>query len=72
MKDFIALFAIIMNSLFHAVLTRNDLNKPIYLIRKLRLRSIINLEINKYYHLNDSEEIYKLAFKLFKQAHEII
>ena len=55
-----------MNFLFHAVLVRNDLNKLIYLIKKLRLKSIINLEINRCYYLNDFEKVYKLIFKLFK------
>ena len=65
-KDFITLFIIVMNFLFHVILTRNNLNKLIHLIKKLRLGLIINLKINEYYYLDDFEKVYKLIFKLFK------
>ena len=55
-----------MDFLFYVVLTRNNLNKLIHLIKKFRLKSVINLEINGYYYLNDFEKVYKLAFELFK------
>ena len=65
-NNLIILFVIIVDSSFHVILARNDLNKSIYLSKKLHLKSIINLKINEYYHLNDFEEIYKLALKLFE------
>ena len=65
-NNFIILFIIIIDFSFYVILIRNNLNKFIYLIKKLRLKSIINLKINEYYYLNDFEEIYKFAFKLFK------
>ena len=65
-NSLIILFIVIINFSFHVVLIRNDLDKLIYLTKKLRLRSIINLEINGYYYLNDFEKVYKFTFKLFK------
>ena len=62
----VILFTAIINSLFHVVLTRNNLNQLIHLIRKLQSKLIINLKINKYYHLKDFEKIYNLTLKLFK------
>ena len=57
-KDYsIALFIAIIDSLFYAVLIRNDFDYIIYLSRKLQLGSIIDLEINKYYYLNNFKEV---------------
>ena len=55
-----------MNFSFYAVLARNDLDYLIHLDKNLRLKSIIDLEINRYYYLNEFEEVYKLVIKLFK------
>ena len=65
-RCFITLFAIIINSLFHVVLIRNDLKKSINLFRKYQLKLIINLKINKCYYLNNYKKAYKMTFKLFK------
>ena len=64
--NFVILFAVIENSLFHVILTRNNLNHLIHLNKNLRLRLIINLKINKYYYLKEFEKIYKLIIKLYK------
>ena len=64
--NFVILFAVIINSLFHVILIRNDLNYLIDLNKNLRLKLIINLKINEYYYLKKIEEIYKLVIKLFK------
>ena len=65
-NNLVILFVVVINFLFHVILIYNDLNKLIHLIKKLYLKSIINLKINEYYYLNDFEEIYKFTFKLFK------
>ena len=65
-RYFIALFIVIMNFLFYIILTRNNLNESIYLLKKFQIKSIMNLKIDECYHLNNFEKIYKLIFKLFK------
>ena len=65
-NNFVILFVVVVDFLFHVVLTRNDLNYLIHLNKNLRLELVMNLKINEYYYLNDFEKVYKLIFKLFK------
>ena len=65
----IALFAAVVDFLFHIVLARNDSDQSIYLSSHLQLGSIMNLDVNGYYHLDDAEETHDLALMLLKQIH---
>lgn len=56
-KYSITLYTIVINSLFYVVLARNDLDRLIYLSKRFQLRLIIDLKINKYYYLDNFEEI---------------
>ena len=62
----IALFASVVNSSFHAVLVRNDSDKPVDLPNKLYINSVTDIEVDRYYHLDNSEEAQELAVKLPK------
>lgn len=52
----VVLFAAVIDFSFHAVLVRNDFEQAIELSRKLQIDSIMNLEIDDCYYLNDFEE----------------
>ena len=66
----VALFASIVDSSFHAILARNDSNRPIHLPKKLQLGTVLDLEVNGCYHLADFEEAHDLALRLPKQTHQ--
>ena len=65
-KYLVALFAFLVNLFFYAILVYNNLNKLIYLSKKLYIRSIKDLKINKYYYLSTFKKAYKLIIKLLK------
>ena len=67
----VALFAAVVDSSFHAVLARNDSDKPIDLPSKFHVGSVMDMEVDGCYHLNDSEEAQEFAVKLPKQAHQV-
>ena len=67
----VALFASIVDSSFHAVLARNDSDKPIDLPNKFHVGSVTDMEADGCYHLNDSEEAQELAVRLPKQSHQV-
>ena len=53
----VILFIIIINFLFHAILTRNDFKETIQLFRKLQIKSIMNLKVDDYYYVNDFKKV---------------
>ena len=61
-----ALFASIINLLFYIVLIYNNLDKSIEISNKFYLGSVIDIEIDRYYYLNNYEEAQKLIIKLLK------
>ena len=65
----IALFAALVDSSFHAVLARNDSDQPIHLPRKLQVGSVMDLEADGCYHLEDSQQAQELAVTLPRQTH---
>ena len=52
----IVLFAAMINFSFYAILIRNDFEQAIQLFRKLQIKSIMNLNIDDCYHINDFEK----------------
>ena len=66
----VALFAALVDSSFHAVLARNDLDQPVELPRRLQIGSVMDLEADGCYHVDDSEEAQELAVRLPKQDHQ--
>ena len=52
----VTLFVAIIDLSFYAILARNNIDKLILLLRKMQVSAIINLNINKYYYINDIEE----------------
>ena len=65
-KYLVALFAFLVNLFFYTILVYNDLNKLIYLSKKLYIKSIKDLKVDKYYYLSASKKAYKLIIKLLK------
>ena len=51
----IALFAVVVNSSFYTVLTRNDFDESIHLSKRLQVRFVMNLEVDECYHLQNIE-----------------
>ena len=51
----IALFAAVMNLSFYIVLTRNDFDESIYLLKRLQVGFVMNLEVDEYYYLQNVE-----------------
>lgn len=66
----VTLFTTVINTSFHAVITRNNTNQPVHLPRRLQINSVMNLKIDEYYHIDDSKEAQKLTIKLPKQTHQ--
>ena len=51
----VTLFAAVVNLSFHIVLTRNDFDKSIHLLKRLQVGFVMDLEIDEYYHLQNIE-----------------
>ena len=66
----VALFAAVVDSLFHTVLARNNSEQEIQLPQRLQVDTIMDLKVDGCYYLHDSEEAQELAIKLPKQAHQ--
>ena len=64
----VALFASLVDSSFHAVIARNDSNVPIDLPRKLQVGTVMDLDVDGCYHIDDPDA-QELAIRLPKQAH---
>ena len=54
-KCSIALFAVVINLSFYVVLTRNNFDESIHLLKRLQVRFVMNLEIDECYHLQNVE-----------------
>ena len=54
-KCSIALFAVVVNLSFYAVLTRNNFDKSIHLLKRLQVEFVMNLEVDEYYYLQNVE-----------------
>ena len=54
-KCSVALFVIVMNSSFYIVLTRNNFDKSIHLLKRLQVEFVMNLKIDEYYYLQNIE-----------------
>ena len=65
----VALYAALVDSAFHAVLARNDTDRPIRLPKKLRVGEVMDLEADGCYHIDESENAHELAARLPKQKH---
>ena len=66
----VALFAAVVDSSFHAVLARNDSEQAVLLPKRLQVGSIMDLEFDSCYHLEDAEEAQEMAIRLPKQTHQ--
>ena len=53
----VVLFTSIVNLLFYIILIYNNLNKSVNLSSKLYINIIIDIKVNKYYYLDNSEEV---------------
>ena len=51
----IALFILLVNSSFYAVIARNNLKYLVYLPRKLHISTIIDLDVDGYYYLDNPD-----------------
>ena len=53
----VVLFAIVIDLSFYIILVYNNLNKSINLSSKFYVNLIINIEVDRYYYLNNCEEV---------------
>ena len=49
----VALFTLLVDSFFYTIIVRNDLDSLIELPRKLYISTVIDLDINRYYYINN-------------------
>ena len=57
----VVLFVFLVNFFFYIILARNNLNILIKLSRKLQINIVINLNIDKYYYVDNQENTQKLV-----------
>lgn len=62
----VALFATLVDSLFHVVLAHNDFDQPVHLPSKLQVELVMDLEVDECFHLEDSKDAWATkAFAMF-------
>ena len=45
----VALFVAVIDASFHAVIARNDFDRLVYLLKKLQMSSVMDLEVDECY-----------------------
>ena len=64
----VALFASLVDSSFHAIIARNDAEHAVELPRKLHVGTVMDLDVDGCYHIDDPDA-QELAIRLPKQTH---
>ena len=52
----VALFVAVINASFHAVITRNNFDRLVDLLKKLQMSFVMNLKVDECYYLNNFEK----------------